>query len=189
MPIAKLPLERAEARFAIGLMLPSLLALVLTTTLPIVYLVWSSLQRINPSMSFMNGFAGGDNYVAMAADARFWNSLRLTLVYTISTVVLQVVIGLALALAIMELRRGQWLARLVAILPIVLAPVVVGLYFRTLMLTPTFGLFDYFMASLGLGGEGYLSFSIAGPTGEGVTTPLTFTRQRRSTTVGSMRVL
>ena len=45
------------------------------------------------------------------------------------------------------------------------------------------------MAALGLGGEGYLSFSIATPTGEGVTTPLTFTRQRRSTTVGSMRVL
>jgi aldehyde dehydrogenase len=44
-------------------------------------------------------------------------------------------------------------------------------------------------AGLGSGGEGYLSFSIATPTGEGVTTPLTFTRQRRSTTVGSMRVL
>ncbi len=45
------------------------------------------------------------------------------------------------------------------------------------------------MASLGSGGEGYLSFSIATPTGEGVTTPLTFARQRRTTTVGSMRVL
>jgi aldehyde dehydrogenase len=45
------------------------------------------------------------------------------------------------------------------------------------------------MAGLGVGGEGYLSFSIATPTGEGVTTPLTFTRQRRSTTVGGMRVL
>jgi aldehyde dehydrogenase len=45
------------------------------------------------------------------------------------------------------------------------------------------------MASLGVGGEGYLSFSIATPTGEGVTTPLTFTRQRRTTTVGAMRVL
>ncbi len=44
-------------------------------------------------------------------------------------------------------------------------------------------------AGLGTGGEGYLSFSIATPTGEGVTTPLTFTRQRRSTTVGSLRVL
>jgi aldehyde dehydrogenase len=45
------------------------------------------------------------------------------------------------------------------------------------------------VAGLGLGGEGYLSFSIATPTGEGVTTPLTFTRVRRSTTVGSMRVI
>jgi aldehyde dehydrogenase len=45
------------------------------------------------------------------------------------------------------------------------------------------------MAGLGSGGEGYLSFSIATPTGEGVTTPLTFTRVRRMTTVGSMRVV
>ena len=44
-------------------------------------------------------------------------------------------------------------------------------------------------AGLGSGGEGYLSFSIATPTGEGVTTPLTFTRQRRSTTVNALRVL
>jgi aldehyde dehydrogenase len=44
------------------------------------------------------------------------------------------------------------------------------------------------MAGLGVGGEGYLSFSIATPTGEGVTTPLTFTRQRRSSTVGSLRI-
>lgn len=45
------------------------------------------------------------------------------------------------------------------------------------------------MAGLGLGGEGYLSYSIATPTGEGVTTPLTFTRQRRTSTVGGLRVL
>jgi aldehyde dehydrogenase len=45
------------------------------------------------------------------------------------------------------------------------------------------------MAGLGLGGEGYLSFSIATPTGEGVTNPMTFTRQRRSAIVGSMRVV
>ncbi len=45
------------------------------------------------------------------------------------------------------------------------------------------------MAGLGLGGEGYLSYSIATPTGEGVTTPLTFTRQRRSSTIGALRVL
>jgi aldehyde dehydrogenase len=45
------------------------------------------------------------------------------------------------------------------------------------------------VAGLGVGGEGFLSFSIATPTGEGVTSPLTFTRQRRSTTVNAMRVI
>jgi len=45
------------------------------------------------------------------------------------------------------------------------------------------------MSSLGLGGEGYLSFSIAGPTGEGVTTPLTFTRERRCSMIDDLRIL
>jgi aldehyde dehydrogenase len=45
------------------------------------------------------------------------------------------------------------------------------------------------VAGLGLGGEGYLSFSIATPTGEGVTTPLTFTRQRRCTLVDDLHIL
>ncbi|MCA9139505.1 MAG: aldehyde dehydrogenase EutE, partial [Planctomycetales bacterium] len=45
------------------------------------------------------------------------------------------------------------------------------------------------MASLGLGGEGYLSFSIAGPTGEGVTTPTTFTRERRCSMIDELRVV
>src|SRR5262245_52175021 len=45
------------------------------------------------------------------------------------------------------------------------------------------------MASLGLGGEGYLSFSIAGPTGEGLTTPLTFTRERRCSLIDDLCIL
>ncbi len=45
------------------------------------------------------------------------------------------------------------------------------------------------MASLGLGGEGYISFSIAGPTGEGVTTPLTFTRERRCSMIDDLFIL
>ena len=42
-------------------------------------------------------------------------------------------------------------------------------------------------AGIGLGGEGTIGFSIAGPTGEGVTNPLTFCRQRRTAIVGGMR--
>ncbi len=45
------------------------------------------------------------------------------------------------------------------------------------------------MAGLGLGGEGYLSYSIATPTGEGITTPLTFTRYRRIMMTKGLRVI
>ena len=41
---------------------------------------------------------------------------------------------------------------------------------------------------LGLGGEGYLSFSIATPTGEGITNPRTFTRVRRCVMVDNLRI-
>jgi aldehyde dehydrogenase len=41
----------------------------------------------------------------------------------------------------------------------------------------------------GAAGEGYGSFSIATPTGEGITTPLTFTRSRRVTMAGSLRMI
>ena len=44
-------------------------------------------------------------------------------------------------------------------------------------------------ASLGANGPGYLSYSIATPTGEGVTTPLTFTRERQLTVGGALRFI
>jgi acyl-CoA reductase-like NAD-dependent aldehyde dehydrogenase len=43
-------------------------------------------------------------------------------------------------------------------------------------------------AGLGVGGEGYTSFSIASPTGEGLTTARTFTRERRCTLVDYFRI-
>jgi aldehyde dehydrogenase len=45
------------------------------------------------------------------------------------------------------------------------------------------------LAGLGVGGEGYISFSIATPTGEGPTTPLTFTRERRCSMIDDLRIL
>jgi aldehyde dehydrogenase len=44
-------------------------------------------------------------------------------------------------------------------------------------------------AALGVDGPGYLSFSIATPTGEGVTTPLTFTRERQISIGGALRII
>lgn len=156
MPAATLTLERRERRFALALLGPALLLLLLTTTVPLVYLVWNSLQRLDMSMPWLSGFAGLDNFAKMGGDPRFWNSLALTAVYTASTVLLQVVVGLALALLVLQIPRGQGLLRIAAILPIVLAPVVVGLFWRTLVLAPDVGLVDLVTRALGLGSHNWL---------------------------------
>ena len=147
---------RRERRFALLLFAPAFIALIVSTTAPLVYLAWTSLMRIDLSMPYLSGFAGVDNYAKMGGDPRFWNSLWLTLVYTASTVVLQVVLGLSLALLVLRIPRGQAALRIAAILPIVLAPVVVGLFWRTLVLTPDVGLVDLATRALGLGSHNWL---------------------------------
>lgn len=156
MKKGKKGLFQKEENFAALLVAPALLVLILTTTFPLVYLIWNSFQNINLAMPFMNSFAGFDNYVQMMSDPNFWHSLELTAIYTISSVALQVVIGLGLALLVMQIPRGQGVFRVVAILPIVLAPVVVGLFWRTLMLAPNFGLIDFAVKALGLGAVNWL---------------------------------
>ncbi len=146
----------AERRFALALFLPALVLLIATTTLPLVYLVWASLQRIDLSMPWLTGFAGLENYAKLGGDARFWNSLGLTFIYTGTTVVLQIAVGLGLALLVMQVRRGQALLRVAAILPIVLAPVVAGLFWRSLVLAPDFGVMDFLTRALGLGSFNWL---------------------------------
>ncbi|MBM3352940.1 MAG: sugar ABC transporter permease [Betaproteobacteria bacterium] len=145
-----------ERRFALALFLPALLLLVITTALPLIYLVWTSFLRIDLSMPWLGGFAGLDNYQKLGNDPRFWNSLGLTLIYTGTTVVLQVVLGLSLALLVMQVKRGQAMLRIAAILPIVLAPVVAGLFWRSLVLAPDFGILDFITRWLGLGSYNWL---------------------------------
>jgi multiple sugar transport system permease protein len=140
----------ASDPFALALFLPALVVVGVTTSAPLVYLAWTSLMRIDLSMPWLSGFAGAGNYAQMLGDPRFWHSLWLTLIYTVSTVVLQVVLGLALALLVLRIPKGQGALRVAAILPIVLAPVVVGLFWRTLVLAPDVGLVDVVMRAFGL---------------------------------------
>jgi multiple sugar transport system permease protein len=148
--------EKPERRFALALVAPGVIVLVATTTFPLLYLVWQSLQSINLAMPGMDRFIGAENYVRMWGDARFWAALGFTVVYSGVTVALQLVLGLGMALLILQIPRAQWAFRIAAILPIVLAPVVAGLFWRTLMLTPDFGIVDFAVRSLGFGSQNWL---------------------------------
>jgi multiple sugar transport system permease protein len=146
-----------EERFAWLLAAPSVFVLAVMTTVPLLALVVMSTFRLDLGAPFRNRWVGVDNYIRMLGDARFLEALRITAVYTIATVVLQVVLGLALALAFFRLRRGLGALQLAVLLPMILAPIVVGLAWKTLMLTQLYGLVDFVSVSLGLGSHPWLT--------------------------------
>jgi len=149
-------LAQRERRFAATLLAPAFMALLATTTFPLIFLIWTSTFRMDLAMPFADGFVGLENYRALLTDDRFWSSLLVSLVYTGSTVVLQVALGLALALLVMDMKRGQGWFRVVAILPVVLSPAVVGMIWRTFMLAPEFGIVDYLAINAGIGSKNWL---------------------------------
>jgi multiple sugar transport system permease protein len=149
-------LAQRERKFAMSLLAPAFLALLATTTFPLMFLIWTSTYRMDLAMPFADGFIGLENYRILLADERFWSSLLVSLIYTGSTVTLQVTLGLALALLVMDMKRGQGWFRLIAILPVVLSPAVVGMIWRTFMLAPEFGVVDYLAINAGLGSKNWL---------------------------------
>jgi len=155
-PPPKVKYQKQWERFGYAMISPSMIFLVLVTTVPLVSLLVMSCFRIDLTYPPGNGWIGLENYLEMLNDARFWYSIRLTVIYTAITVVLQVVVGLGLAMAFFRGFRGQGLMRVSVLLPMILAPVVVGLAWRTLILTPEYGILDYIAILLGFGSKPWL---------------------------------
>jgi len=122
----------------------------------LIALVVMSLFCIDLTFPMGNGWIGLENYAEMLRDSRFWHAIRLTFIYTVSTVFLQVAIGLALAMAFFRGFRGEGILRVSVLLPMILAPVVVGLAFRTMIMTPEYGILDYISIVLGFGSKPWL---------------------------------
>ena len=155
-PPPKVKYQKQWEWFGYAMISPGMIFLVLVTTLPLVSLLVMSCFRIDLTYPPGNGWIGLENYLEMYQDARFWYSIRLTVIYTAITVVLQVVVGLGLAMAFFRGFRGQGLMRVSVLLPMILAPVVVGLAWRTLILTPEYGILDYIAILLGFGSKPWL---------------------------------
>jgi multiple sugar transport system permease protein len=64
-------LARRERRFALALLAPALAVLLVTTTAPLFYLAWNSLNRIDLGMPWLSGFVGAQNFAKMGQDPRF----------------------------------------------------------------------------------------------------------------------
>lgn len=146
-----------QERFAWMMVSPAMLVIFIVGTAPLLALLIMSGYRINLAGFRPNGWVGLDNFQTLLSDGRFWGSMRVMAIYTVTSVVAQIVIGLGLALALMRQTRGQALLRLTILLPMILAPVVIGLSWRTLILTQNYGILDAISQALGLGSHPWLT--------------------------------
>ncbi|MCZ8186595.1 MAG: sugar ABC transporter permease [Beijerinckiaceae bacterium] len=101
-------------------------------------------------------FVGLENYRWLLADDSFWISVGVTITFATAVVVLEVVLGVALALVLDRDLRGTSLFRTIFILPMMIAPIVVGLIWRFLY-NEQFGPLSQALKALGLPGIPWLS--------------------------------
>jgi multiple sugar transport system permease protein len=101
-------------------------------------------------------FIGLGNYRELAKSEFFWTSVKVTLKFSLSVVIFEILLGLFLALLLEGQMKGLRLFRTIFILPIMIAPVVVGLTWRFLY-DPSFGMVNYFLGFLGIEPQTWLS--------------------------------
>jgi multiple sugar transport system permease protein len=131
-------------------MAPAVLVMMLALAYPLVQSIWLSFHQwaIGAPLSSAS-FIGLDNYRILLADPNVWASIRVTLVFAFAVVVIEVALGVALALVLDRQIRGMSVFRTIFILPMMVAPIVVGLIWRYLY-NEQFGPFTTALKALGL---------------------------------------
>lgn len=121
-----------NALFGHALMLPALVAILGLVGYPTVYALWMTFYRKLLAVP-LAPYIGLENYRTVLNGPLFWTALEHTLVFTVVSVALKLVIGLATALVLNEQWRGRGLARAAVLLPWALPPLTAVLTWRFLM--------------------------------------------------------
>jgi multiple sugar transport system permease protein len=129
---------------------PTFIILSFITLGPIIYTIYLSFMRYSLSVPGSDRmFAGFDNYIRVFQDTEALVSLWVTLRFVFLAVFLQTVVGFAIAMIINSLNRGQRLLVSLIMLPMMVAPIVIGLMY-SFTLNPQFGIYAYIVQELNL---------------------------------------
>ena len=116
-----------EQKTAWILIIPAILLLLLVFGYPIARAFWLSLFTENLGTQLQPVFSGLDNYGRMVGDGRFWQSFWVTTIFTSASVILELLLGLIIALVLNQKFFGRGLVRTTAILPWALPTALIGL--------------------------------------------------------------
>jgi trehalose/maltose transport system permease protein len=143
-----------ERRSAYYMVLPALIVILLVAFWPVVYSIWLSLHQA--TVTALGPFVGFENYVEMFQNPDFLKGLSNTVIFTVVSVAIEFVIGLAIALAINRAFRGRGLVRAAVLVPWAFPTVISAAMWR-LMFQDQVGVVNYVANALGIISEPILS--------------------------------
>lgn len=143
-------MERAEARFALILIVPAMLTIGVVAFYPLGRAMWLSLWRIN--LRFANTprtWKGLQNYQDVFTDDRFHNALRVTGTVAAAAVTAELLLGMAVALVINRTFKGRGAVRASVLVPWALTTVVAARMWQLIYQTD-YGIFNRLLNDLGV---------------------------------------
>jgi multiple sugar transport system permease protein len=142
-------LESFPISFEMLLLLPSIVTLAVLSIIPLAAMIYLSFHEVNFTPVEEQIFIGLENFSQMGGDGGFWNSWKVTAIYVSGSLGLQLGLGIFIAVMLHRVIKGENVFTSIVIMPMMIAPVVVGLIWQFL-LDPSFGLYTYLLNQVGL---------------------------------------
>jgi multiple sugar transport system permease protein len=139
-----------DRRLAVLFIAPALLLLLFLTIFPLLWALILSFTNYSATSTLSAQWVGLHNYLDVLTDSAIHRQALTTAIFVIGAVVVETVVGFAIAYLISRRVRGQGMLTTLFLVPMMLAPIVVGLFWR-FMLDSQFGVVNSILGSLGLG--------------------------------------
>jgi multiple sugar transport system permease protein len=145
----------AERRLGLAMMAPSLVVMTAVAAFPIGYAIWLSLNQYSVRVPGLSRWVGLDNYTEALGDSKFWDAFRATFIFTGISVSIELVLGVAFALAMHQAFKGRALLRATVLVPWAVLTFGTGLLWRSIF-EPNLGFVPSMLSTLGLPGADVL---------------------------------
>jgi multiple sugar transport system permease protein len=132
---------------------PALIVIAAVIVFPWVFTLWMSVNSW--TLGQAQAFSGWDNYLRLATDTRFWDSLWHTVLYTVLAVIGPLFLGTLAALIFDAQFPLRGLLRGIFVMPMMATPVAIALVW-TMMFHPQLGVLNYLLSLVGIGPQEWI---------------------------------
>ena len=141
--------------------LPSILILAFTSLYPICYSIYYSF--FNWRWGNEKDFVGISNYIFLLTDKDFWIIIKNTFVFAFFACLIEIIVGVLLAIYIDRIKYGSTIIRTLLLIPLMISGISVTMLFKVI-LDNMFGIIPYFLSFIGIKSNFFGSYDAAMPT-------------------------